>query len=166
MSTIVNLYDIHHSMIEYQKNNNIKQECIVNTVYLYDMTKSNSTHKVKVVAMCVFGYDDKGNPAITAGHLVLLLDDKKIIDPSYDVFRLNRKVYYHNLKNLFDELNINKSNINMKKLLSDHISFIKFANQINNGTFELRCADLNDNHYYKQADYIENMYSKYLKPIK
>ena len=148
------------SMREYQKENNIKKQCVTNAQYLYDIIKMNSISNVKTKAVFVFSYNNEEDTAIfVGGHLVVELDDETIIEPSYDIFCLKNKSYFDNIKdlvNIFDNKNELKTKFDIKKLICDHIHFMKISEQINNG--ELLITD--KEHYNKQADYIEKLYSK------
>jgi hypothetical protein len=108
-----------------------------------------------------FSNDDATSTGVfVGGHLVLILDDNEtVIDSSYDIFRLKNISYYDNVKDLIDifkdktEL---KKRFDLKTLFSEHIQFMKLAEQINNGEFIITDKQFYDN----QADYIEKLYSK------
>ena len=150
------------SMREFQKENNIKGQCVTNTQYLYDTIKMNLRNNVKTKAVIVFSHDEeKNNVYCVEGHLVLVLsDDETIIEPSYEIFCLKNKLYFDNIKdflNIFDDKV--KIKIDKKKLVSHHIKFMKLSEQINNG----ECLVADKKFYNEQADYIEKIYSKYIK---
>ena len=148
------------SMREYQKENNIKKQCVTNSQYLYDTIKINSNNNVKTKAVFVFSNNNEEDTAIfVGGHIVVVLDDETIIEPSYDIFCLKNKSYFDNIKdlvNMFDDKVGLKSKIDIKKLVCDHIQFMKISEQINNGELIITEKE----HYNKQADYIEKLYSK------
>jgi hypothetical protein len=148
------------SMREYQKENNIKNQCVTNAQYLYDIIKTNSNSNVKTKAVFVFSHNNEEDTNIfVSGHLIVILNDETIIEPSYDIFCLKNISYFDNIKdlvNIFDDKVKLKSKIDIKKLICDHIHFMKLSDQINNG--ELIITE--KNHYNKQADYIEKIYSK------
>ena len=150
--------DIILSMREYQKENNVKNQCVTNAQYLYDTIKINSNSNVKTKAVLVFSDNTEEDTAIiVSGHLVVLLDDEIIIDPSYDIFCLKNKSYFDNIKdlvNIFDSNVELKSKFDIKKLVCQHIHFMKISEQINNG----ECIITEKEHYNKQADYIEKLY--------
>lgn len=99
--------------------------------------------------MCAFS-NDNDTVKIISGHLVIVFDDDTIIEPSYDVFCLD------NIKDLMDNFNEkNKTKIDIKKLVSDHLHFTKIAEQMNNGKFLI----VDKTFYNQQADYIEKLYS-------
>jgi hypothetical protein len=146
------------SMREFQKENNIRKQCLTNSQYLYDIIKMNSSSNVKTKAVLVFSADDVADVCtFVGGHLVVVLDDETVIDPSYDIFCLKNKSYFDNIKDFMDifadkvEL---KTRVDVKKIVSEHISFMKFAEQINNGEHVIT-----ENKFYnEQADYIEKVY--------
>ena len=150
------------SMREFQKNNGIKKQCVTNTQYLYDIIKMNNINNVKAKAVFVFSSDDDTDTGVfVGGHLVVILDDETIIEPSYDIFCLKNKSYFDNIKDLMDMFNDNdkvnlKSRLDIKKIVCDHIHFIKLAEQINNGQLTITEKKF----YNHQADYIEKIYSK------
>jgi len=151
------------SMREFQKENNIKSQCVTNTQYLYDIIKNNSSiTNVKAKAVYVFSNGAETTTGhFVSGHLVVVLDDGTIIDPSYDVFCLKNKSYFDNIKDLmdrFDDKNKLNTKIDIRNMVSQHIHFMKLAEQINNG--ELIITD--KKFYNDQADYIEKLYSKYI----
>lgn len=147
------------SMREFQKENNIKKQCVTNVQYLCDTIKMNTRGNVKAKAVLVFSSDNETETAIfVGGHLVVVLDDDTIIDPSYDIFCLKNKSYFDNIKDLVDMFDNKvqlKSKIDIKKLVCDHIHFMKLADQINNGEFLITEKKF----YNEQADYIEKLYS-------
>jgi hypothetical protein len=148
------------SMREYQQHNNIKKQCVTNTQYLYDTIKMNSTSNVAAKAVIVFSSDDETNTTtFVGGHLVIVLDNETYIDPSYDVFSLKNKSYFDNIKDLigiFDDTNQLATKIDVRQIIYQHLEFMNFAEQINNG----ECLITDKKFYNQQADYIEKLYSK------
>jgi len=148
------------SMREFQEKNCIKKQCITNAQYLYDCIKQNGNNNVKAKAVFAFSNDDEtGTVIFVAGHLVVVLDDELIIDPSYDIFCLKNILYFDNIKDLidsFDDKDTLKTKIDIKTLIYEHIKFTKFAEQINND--ELLITDRK--FYDDQADYIEKLHLK------
>lgn len=155
----IDMKKIFHSMLEYQKENNITTHCIVNTAYLYDMYKLNSNIKVKAKAVFVLTDDGGIGPCgMLPGHLVLILDNGTIIDPSYEIFSVKNKTYCHSiedLKKVCVESNINLTESFMKELESDNIPFANIAEKINNGTYKITLEDSFGVYYNKQAKYIK-----------
>tara|TARA_R110000868_G_scaffold231293_1_gene484660 strand:- start:3568 stop:4080 length:513 start_codon:yes stop_codon:yes gene_type:complete len=146
------------SMMEYQKENQIENRCVTNVQYLYDIMKKCSIINFKTKAVIVVSSDeDTKTLQIVSGHLIIEVDDATIIDPSYDISCLKNKTYVDSIKVLLDlftnpaEL---KTVFDMKKIVTDYTKFINLSEQLNNG--ERICAN---EHYDKQANYIENLYS-------
>jgi len=150
------------SMRKYQKENNVKKQCVTNAQYLYDTMKINLNNNVKTKAVFVFSDNNQEDTAIfVSGHIIVTIDNKTIIEPSYDIYCLENTSYFDNIKDLvsiFDDKIELKSKIDIKKLIYDHIHFIKISEQINNGEFIIT----DKKHYNKQADYIEKLYSKHI----
>lgn len=152
------------SMREFQEKNGITKQCITNAQYLYDIIKMNTSNDVKVNAVIVVSVDEETNTyVIVGGHLVVVGDDdeKTIIDPSYETFCLKNKLYFDNIRDMldiFDNKSKEKLNtkIDLKKVLQEHIKFMKFAEQINRG----ECIITEKKFYNDQADYIDKLYSK------
>jgi hypothetical protein len=148
--------DIILSMRKYQEDNNIKKQCLTNVQYLYDVIRMNSSSNVKTKAVYLFSTNDEEQTNIfIGGHVVITLDDETILEPSQEIYCLKNVIYFDNIKDLMDNF-VNKdelkSVIDIKKIVSDHITFVKLSEQINNN--ELIISDRE--HYDKQADYIEN----------
>ena len=159
MEVSILISNIILSMREYQKENNIKKQCVTNAQYLYDTIKMNSISNIKTKAVYVFSDNNEGTAIFLGGHLVVVFDDGTIIEPSYDIFCLKNKSYFDNITDLldiFDDKVELKSKIDIKKLISDHMHFITLSEQINKGTLIITDKE----HYNKQADYIEKLYSK------
>jgi hypothetical protein len=162
------------SMREFQAKNNIKNQCVTNTQYLYDVIRKNTTNNVKVKAVIVASSNNETNTFFcVGGHLVVELsgpDELITIEPSYDVFSLKDKSYFDNIKdftNMFKDSNNNYDYDKEQKIIvtdlieqsiRHFIKFKKLAEQINNG--ELLICD--KEFYNNQADYIETLLNKYL----
>jgi len=146
------------SMREFQEKNGIKKQCVTNTQYLYDCIKMNFNNaNVKAKALLVASLDiESGTFVITAGHLVVILDDEIIIDASHDVFSLKNKTYFHNVNDLISNFHHKdklRTNFDIKELIHNHLHFMKLAEQINNGA----CIKSNKKFYNDQADYIDKL---------
>jgi len=150
----------------FQKENNIKQQCITNTQYLYDcLTHSNIKFKIEVIPVFVVSRKDKEELRIFNGHLVVKLEDE-ILEASNDIYTLKNKEYILTIKDYINFSKYNKSekyisgdnmkdeyneNECIKKSITTFLEFVKYADKINNGGL-LYC----DKEYYNNlADYIE-----------
>ena len=148
-NVVMNVLDKMH---EYQTIHDIKDQCIANTQYLYDVIKHNTNLKVK--AKAVFVVHDV---TICHGHLCLEVDGK-IIDPSYQFCKLDGALYTPSFKVLRKVLVLKHGldlHSHLKPLLETHLKFKKYADDINNGGLLLCCKD----YYDAQADYIEGITS-------
>jgi hypothetical protein len=140
-------------MIEYQKNNNIKDQCVTNAQYLYDHINHNFTNiKPKAKATVCLANDNENDTTKCVCHMVIMIDDI-IYDPSYEIISLNDINYFGNMKCL--SLYISKYQLTSKevylKTVSDFIKLSQVADRINNG--ELLICD--KDFYNNQADYVE-----------
>lgn len=142
---VLNVLDKMH---EYQKTHDIKDQCIANTQYLYDVIKHNTNLQVKAKAVFVVH-----EWMLCHGHLCLEVDGK-IIDPSYQFCKLDGAIYTPSFKVLRKTLILKHGvdlNDYLKPSLETHLTFKKYADDINNGGL-LMCSK---DYYDAQADYIE-----------
>ena len=158
-------------MLEYQKNNNIINNCITNTQYFRDAVVGIEGDavlgmEVKVLpAICISrrSYDDF---VINTCHLCCVLNGA-IIEPSYEIANLGKVYktgYYHTIK---DFMNCPFNNIKWRKRhgigfklskeqITRFIKFTKYANDMNDNIALLTSDSENKDYYNKQADYVEN----------
>jgi len=166
MDTSILIPNIILSMRQYQKENGIVKQCVTNSQYIYDTIKANTHSSVKVRAMMVLSFDKETDTCImVGGHLVVVLDeipdDITIIESSYDIFSLKEPSYFDNVKDLMEYCydNTNDKNNEIKEFLKlgivKFLSFLKIAEEINNGKFIITNKDF----YNKQADYIDKLFS-------
>jgi YHS domain-containing protein len=154
-------------MIEYQKINNIKEECITNIQILYDFIRAtNPTLDVKIKAVIV-GAIDNNITCCVKGHLVLDIGNEKVIDPSYEVSKFKNSYYFVNIKNYIKFLKNNytaKEQIEifdacggLNTIIQDHITFMNFANEMNNNNFVT-----NPEYYNNLCNYIQEKHKHQL----
>ena len=153
------IVDICTTMLVFQENNSIQNECITNVQYLYDSIKMSTNIKnVVVKAFMVTSLDSDDNLTFVSGHLVIELDNR-IIDPSYDVcVLLKNKRYFDNIKNLLDNFNSDSKAQFIKKYkhaFDNFLKFVKIADKINSGD----CMVHDKVFYNAQADYVDKMIS-------
>jgi hypothetical protein len=150
------------SMRKYQKNNNIKGKCITNTQYLYKIIKHYSNWNVKAKTVFAVSIDNITNSVVTIIHIVIMVEDKYIIDPSYEVFSKNNLSYYDNVEDYVKFMNScktcleikNKKKETIKISIREFIKFLEYSKKINEGNgIEL----VDDDYYNKQADFIETI---------
>ena len=111
------------AMLEYQYLNNVKADCTTNVTIMYDYFRACGIKNIKIKSVIVSGLNENNEIVINRGHLVIELEDKRLLDCSYDVCRLKESYYFADVKTLFKGLpNIpNKE----KKLLSKMQSSFK-----------------------------------------
>jgi hypothetical protein len=128
IANIIKIKMILDIMIKYQKENNIKRECVTNTQFLYRIIKSNFPVPVKVIPIIYIS--DFG---IQSGHLVLEIEGMGFIECSYDMLdRLKTADVYKTIKEcLANETFAN--NESKKMLIENVLHFQKIANRMNEG---------------------------------
>ncbi len=136
-------------MREYQKKHNIKKQCVTNCQYLYDTLKANyPLNNIKVKAVLGISSNDD-RTIIYEGHVVVDVDEKFILEPSYEVYSTDNIEYFDNIKQFMNKYKIPKND--MKGVIKEFIDFTKLADAINNE--ELTITDTE--YYNNQADYVE-----------
>lgn len=147
-------FDLITEMYKYQKRRGIVKKCIDNTQFALDCIKeSYPGANVKATAILMTSFDpDEGHMRVCGGHLVILVDDNHILDPSYETSSAPNNRYFKTLSALLEAYPKVK---NDKALLANTIKlffdFSKFAERINNGDIMLT-----DRTYYNdQADFLE-----------
>jgi len=93
---------------------------------------------------------------IYEGHVVVDVDEKFILEPSYEVYSTDNIEYFDNIKQFMNKYKIPKND--MKHLIKDFVSFTKLADAINNE--ELTITDTE--YYNNQADYVEEKIKPFL----
>ena len=139
-------------MIKFQKDNNIKGQCITNTQFLYDCIKRIYPNVKAKAVICVI---NNNNIIKCIVHMIIIIDNI-IYEPSYEIVSYGNVVYYDNIKTIISNLpSISKDMIS--KTFNDFIEFIQLANKINEGGLLVCDKDF----YNNQADYVEKkMHSK------
>ena len=144
-------------MREYQKKHKIKKQCVTNCQYFYDNFKANcplNTIKVKAVIGVSLNSD---RTIIYEGHVVVEVDEKFILEPSYEVYSIDNIEYFDNIKQFMNTYKMPNKN-DMKDIIKEFIDFTKIADTINNGELHIT-----DNEYYNnQADYVEEKIKPFL----
>ena len=151
MVSIHKIPKIFELMNRFQEENNITGACVSNCQYLYDTLKK--VYNVKVQAVIVSNLKTK---VVCSGHVVLVIDNDILIDPSYQYNSINGEdlVYYPSWKH-FNEIAVLMTNVQKKQSLKDWIYFQKIADRINAGELVVHHDDNYKDVYHKQADYIE-----------
>ena len=139
-------------MREYQKMHNIKKQCVTNCQYLYDNLKANfPLNDIKVKAVIgISSKKDIDTTILYAGHVVVVVDEEFIFEPSYEVYSIDNIEYFDNIKKFTNSVS-NLNNNSKKHVIKEFIDFKKIADSINNGE-----ALVEKEYYNKQADYVQD----------
>lgn len=141
---------ILNAMLEYQENNNIREMCVTNVQFLYDLIISNTNLKVKAKSVICIYQDEINNSTYFISHMILAFDNGDILDPSWEWSCKNVK-YYDNIKSCIDSCYNLPPKEFLYKCINENIKLQKLANDINDGNFTITCKD----YYNKQADFVE-----------
>ena len=139
----------------YQKNNNIKGQCITNSQYLYDYIKQNYPNK-KITAkpVIVVCNNDIENYSKCIIHMVIYDEEtKKIYDPSHEIDSLPNTHYFDSIHSIRKSVR-NLPKKSMLYVIPQFLEFVTLAERINNGDLVIS----NKEFYDKQADFIEKTY--------
>lgn len=148
--------DIIDAMYKFQKERGIIKKCIDNAQYAFDCLRSScpsSSIKVSAVFMSSVDTESELNK-LWGGHLVILINDKMVIDPSYETHKAPNTEYYTNVSLLLQKQPLLKD---QKELLQTAIrtflEFRRYADDINSGLIRIT-----DKEYYNaQADFVETL---------
>ena len=146
------------TMYTFQKKYEIKNECMTNAQYLYDSLRLSGFH-VRACPLLATSYtkiagSDDYEFNVVAGHVGLLLDNRIIIDGSYDIMSSPNVQYYTTIANLFETHPHLKNDKKFAMYVVEGLCiFQKIANRINNGELIVNDKDF----YHKQADYVESV---------
>lgn len=133
-------------MMNFQHFYKIKGACATNAKCMSDYLKKMYPDK-KIEVYPAIVTSDEG----VRVHLIILADEA-LVDPSYDVFSMENKRYFLNIKEFVDAIeNPAEKQNELKSLGKDFMKYLDCANQINSGTFENFNAEL----YEKQTEYVD-----------
>lgn len=145
---------------KYQKDNNIKGQCITNCQILFDLFNTfikpllGIEMKAKAV-MVVCNFDNLQATGIVQGHLILDLDGESI-EPSYEIFIFPKPIYFDNIKRFNDCVKWDKATSkeeelqNKKDTFTKFLDFKKIADEMNEGKFIIVDRD----YYHNAIDYL------------
>lgn len=126
-------------MREYQKNKNIKNQCVTNVSFLYNTISGFGIKNIKAKsAICVYFDDNEKIIRIVAGHMLLLVDEI-IIEPSYDIYCLSGIKYFYTIKKFMNYIknnnyfSIEDTTFDLKYVIEHVTHFKKFETTINGG---------------------------------
>ena len=133
-------------MMNFQHFYKIKGACATNAKCMSNYLKKTYPDK-KIEVYPAIVTSDEG----VRVHLIILADEA-LVDPSYDVFSLENKRYYLNIKEFVDAIEnpADKQN-ELRNLGKDFMKYLDCANEINQGTFD----NFNNELYNKQTEYVD-----------
>lgn len=138
-------------MNAYQKENNIKKMCSANTSFLYNIICDNyPTLKLRtkvepVICHYLRKMDNNGSFApVFHIHLVIKIDETKLIDPSYEVDSIEDNLYLDGIKTFQTVLIKLKKTYGLvcneefkKDIIKDYLDFVGIAKDINSNNGDL-----------------------------
>jgi hypothetical protein len=142
-------------MMNFQHFNKIRGAHATNAKCLRDLIiKSCPDKKTEVYPAIVTSINDDNTESQVVINLIVLVDDSQnqtLLDPSYDVFSLENKRYYLNIKEFVDAIeNPSQKQNELKSLAKKFMMYLECANQINSGDFDSFNREL----YEKQTEYV------------
>ena len=149
-------------MREFQRQNGIKNNCVMNSQFLYNIMKRKRINDVKVKAVMVISCNEETNSfTFVGGHLIVLLGKDTIIDPSYDIFSLKNKCYCLDVKEMMENCGeimqkCNEAKGTVKTSISLFLMMLKIEEKINKGDFGELLMNIEINK--KQAEYIGKLH--------
>ena len=149
----------HKHMMLFQKKNKIKRECVSNTQFLLEHVKlyaqaHNIPFTLKAKTVMAFYINKKRQPVSTV-HIVVQIDGNRILDPSYEFYRIKDVQYFESLKPYMSFIKL--SNVMDEELEHNIKSAIKQFLDFKN-TYEempILCDSIFNQPYYdKQLDFL------------
>jgi hypothetical protein len=150
-------------MMNFQHTHNIKGARNTNAKCLHDLLRKHYSDKatVEVFPAIVTSYNEEdAAKSITIAHLVILFtahkegegeEEKVLLDPSYDIFSLENKRYYMNIKEFVDAIeDADKKQDMLKNLATEFLFLMETGKQIVAGTFDQHNREL----YERQTEYV------------
>ena len=102
-----NIQEMIKHLHTYQKTNNIRNKCVINTIILYDFMRHTLEINVDEIDICL-GWvfynekDENDNKISLTHHCHIWLEVEERWDPSYDMIEISNKIYIKNY-NQFNE---------------------------------------------------------------
>jgi len=160
-------------MIEYQKEHDIKGECIQNT-YLYCSILKELGVRCEMSAVIAIGEsideNDKIGGVSCVVHMISCVLDDMYIDTSYEIYKHQHKSYFDTIKEYMDEVNsirsqyfkqhnkaMDKHGLASQDFVSSFLTFKKCADDINSGNSKIIKSD----YYYEQEAFVKTEMMKY-----
>ena len=159
-------------MMNFQHVHKIRGARNTNTKCMYDILKTDSNKTIKsseetvwketvckaleVLPAIVTSYnnDDAAQSSVVVSLVILVTEgeEKVLLDPCYDVFSLENKRYYLNIKEFVDAVAESEQNRDkLKTVAIDFLLLMETAKQICDGSFDQHNREL----YEKQMEYVK-----------
>ena len=143
-------------MMNFQHVHKIRGARNTNTKCMYDILKTESNKALEVLPAIVTSYnnDDATQSSVVVSLVILVSEgeEKILLDPCYDVFSLENKRYYLNIKEFVDAVAESEQNRDkLKTLAMDFLLLMETAKQIGDGSFDQHNREL----YEKQMEYVK-----------
>ncbi len=144
-------------MMNFQYVHNIRGARNTNAKCMYDILKTHCPDKtIEVLPAIITSYnaDDASKSSVVVSLVLLVTDgdeEKVLLDPAYDVFSLENKHYYLNIKEFVEAVaETDQNREKLKNLAIDFLLLMETAKQIGDGSFDQHNREL----YEKQMEYV------------
>lgn len=160
-------------MMNFQHVHNIRGARNTNAKCMYDILKTRCLEKsledkslegleetvcksLEVLPAIITSYntEDASKSSVVVSLVILATDSKEekiLLDPAYDVFSLENKRYYLNIKEFVDAVaETDQNRDKLKTLAMDFLLLMETAKQIGDGSFDQYNREL----YEKQMEYV------------
>lgn len=155
-------------MMNFQHVHKIRGARNTNTKCMYDILQTRCVEKtikgleetvckaLEVLPAIVTSYnnDDATQSSVVVSLVILVTEgeEKVLLDPCYDVFSLENKRYYLNIKEFVDAVAESEQNRDkLKTVAMDFLLLMETAKQIGDGSFDQHNREL----YEKQMEYVK-----------
>lgn len=151
MSEISKITEIANDMCLYQKLKNVKAECVTNTQILFDIINDNYPHLDVKAKPCFVIEKNKDKKYLkTTVHILIQINNKTIIDPSYETACLKNALYMDTINDIKDFLgDLFKSN--SKYLITNFLKLNDYCSKMNTKKFRVQNSD----YYNNVFDFLE-----------
>jgi hypothetical protein len=122
---------------------------------MYDILKTRCpTIEVLPAIITSYNTEDASKSSVVVSLVILATDgeeEKVLLDPAYDVFSLENKRYYLNIKEFVEAVaETDQNRDKLKTLAMDFLLLMETAKQIGDGSFDQYNREL----YEKQMEYV------------
>ena len=142
-------------MMNFQHVHKIRGARNTNTKCMYDILKTRCpTIEVLPAIVTSYNNDDAAQSSVVVSLVILVTEgeEKILLDPCYDVFSLENKHYYLNIKEFVDAVAESEQNRDkLKTVAMDFLLLMETAKQIGDGSFDQHNREL----YEKQMEYVK-----------